>query len=500
MTSFFDRVLLAVSPQRAAARAKGRREFEQHEAAAAHLRKYEAASTGRRNDGWSRPGTSATAEVSTSAALLRNGARQLVRDNGTAANAVGVLESNVIGTGIRPGFDTGSDAVDKQLRELFEAHLESDISGAEEAGNFYARQGLGFRAIVESGSVLSRRRRRREGALPYVVQLLEPDFLDTSKDGISRGNRVIRGKEYNKRGDVIAYHVHLAHPGDAFLGINAHAGSVRVLASEMAHAFRMDRPGQADGVSWFAPIMTDLRDLSDTRDAYQLRQKIAACYAVFIEESEPGANTPHKGSPISDSIEPGRVESLPPGKTVSFANPPGVTGMSDFDRDQHLTIAAGLGMPYEALTGNLANVNFLSGRLGWLAFYRNIDKWRTRLVIPKLCEPEMDWFLQFATIAIGFHEPVRVTWTAPHRDLLDPTKEIKALREEMRLGALAYPDMVRMRGRDPEQVLNSIEKWTKDIDDRELVFDWDASRMSLAGNLNPDAADAVGSTENTEED
>ena len=77
----------------------------QHQSAAVLLRKYEAATNGRRNDGWTRPASSARSEIYGSAAGLRNGARQLVRDNGNAANAVNVLETNVIGTGIRPGFD-----------------------------------------------------------------------------------------------------------------------------------------------------------------------------------------------------------------------------------------------------------------------------------------------------------------------------------------------------------------------------------------------------------
>jgi len=51
MASLFESALLAVAPGWAASRAKGQREFLQHKAATEHLRKYEAASTGRRNEG-----------------------------------------------------------------------------------------------------------------------------------------------------------------------------------------------------------------------------------------------------------------------------------------------------------------------------------------------------------------------------------------------------------------------------------------------------------------
>lgn len=483
--SLIDRTLLAFSPGWAASRARGRREFHQHRVAADVLRKYEAASTGRRNKGWQRPGTSANAEVSSSASLVRNGARQLVRDNGHAANAVNVLENNVIGTGIRPDFLAATDATTRMFDELWEQHLEEEASGAEGCGDFYSRQGLGFRAVVESGSVLARRRRRSDGVLPYQVQMMEPDFLDTTITQ-HNGNDVIQGKEYNRRGDLLAYHIFKAHPGDSFIGYRTTSGSIRVLARDMAHAYRMDRPGQVDGVSWFSPVMTTLRELADTRDSYQLRQKLAACYVAFIHDPD-GTGTPGESgnnAALPTHMEPGRMEALPPGKQVTFASPPGVDGMSDFDRAQLLTIAVGLGMPYEALTGDLRNVNFLSGRMGWLAFYRNIDSWRTKVVIPRQCKPELQWFVEAIAAAKGIREPIRVSWICPHRDLIDPTQEIKALREEMRLGGLAYPDMVKMRGRDPNRVIEAWEKWDKDLKKRNLYFDWDPRKVSMAGNAN----------------
>ena len=232
--TLFDRALLAVAPSWAASRARAQREYQQHRTATELVRKYEAASTGRRNQGWTRPGTSARTEVSTSAAAVRNGARQLVRDNGHAANAVNVLESNVIGTGIRPGFQADSDTIERMLEELWEEHVTEEASGAEEVGDFYSRQALGFRAVVESGSVLYRRRRRRAErfALPYQVQLLEPDFLDTSKDGARGKNPVINGKEYNDQGEVVAFWLHTAHPGDNLLGTRRSFASSRVLRYE----------------------------------------------------------------------------------------------------------------------------------------------------------------------------------------------------------------------------------------------------------------------------
>lgn len=481
-----DRALLAVAPGVAARRIQARALYEATHRASMSLRKYEAAKTGRRNDGWIRPGTSANAEVASSFSMVARSARQMVRDNGHAANAVTVLTNNTIGTGIRAGIDAESDSYERQIQELWQEHVEGSGSGSGEVGGVYQRQELAFRAIVESGGALLRRRRRTNQSmtLPYVVQVMEPDYLATHMDGMLIGrNRIIGGKEFTPRDELAGFHLYTEHPGDAFTLAGTSARTTFVSPENISHAFRMDRPGQSLGISWFAPIINSLRDIADTRDNYQLRQKIASCYAVFLYESEP-SQTGQGGQvePIGTHIEPGRVESVPPGKQVAFADPPGVEGMADYDRAQLMTVSAGFGIPYEALTGDLANVNFLSGRMGWLAFYRNIDVWRKNVVIPRICEREMRWFLESIAVSRGMRQPVRITWESPHRDLLDPKKEIDALRDEIRLGTLSYPDAVRMRGRNPTQVIQSYQKWLREIDEAGLVLDWDGRKSSRSGN------------------
>lgn len=492
--SWLDRALLPIAPGWVARRAADRLRAE---ALLGH-RSYDGAGNGRRNDGWRRPQTSANAETAVAWRRLAAGAREMVRNNGHAANAINVLTANIVGTGIRPSFHAESDEIERRLREAWEKHIEADSSGAGETPGVYQRQALAVRCIVESGSVLLRRRRRDSNPLGYAVQVMEPDYLATDRDGVLRNGRIVHGKEYDNNEELRQFHLYTNHPGETWASFGSLGKVYKVPPRYVSHAYRMDRPGQGIGVSWFAPVMSTLRDLADTRDAYQLRQKIAACFTAFIYESEPGTGTTHRGQPINDHIEPGRVESLPPGKDVKFAAPPGVDGMSDFDRAQLMTIAAGLGIPYEALTGDLSRVSFLSGRMGWLAFYRNIDIWRTGMVIPRIVQREVDWFLEVEGTRLGADKDgVKTTFTSPHRDLLDPKQEIAALREEMRLGALSYPDLVRMRGRNPDIVLNEWEKWAKDIESRELAFDWMPSKFSMAGNdiQDKEAGDAGSTTE-----
>ena len=83
--------------------AKWNRERQQAREAAAQVkevRAYAGASTDRLNNYWSALNTSADSEILTSLRPVRARARQLVRDNEYAKNAVRIIQNNVIGRGI----------------------------------------------------------------------------------------------------------------------------------------------------------------------------------------------------------------------------------------------------------------------------------------------------------------------------------------------------------------------------------------------------------------
>ena len=480
--------MAAVAPQWAANRAKARREVLQNDVAEKHLRKYEAASVGRRTQGVFATGASANTEVASGAALMRNRARQMVRDNALAANAVRVIAHNTVGKGIKAEIGARNKTSEAAASAWWKQWAETTACDYDGVHNFYGLQNLIIETVVESGSALAVRRRSGSGNIPLQIQVLEPDFLDTTKDSNSNGKRIIRGKQYSDNGKLEGFWLYSEHPGERG-GALVLGRSNFVPAADVAHVYKIGRPGQVDGVTWFAPVMNTLRDLMDTRDAYQLRQKISACFTAFIYDADnSGGGTGGGDNQVTEHMEPGRVDVLPAGKDIKFASPPGVDGMSDFDKAQQITIASGLGVPYEALSGDLRNVSFLSGRLGWLAFYRNIDAWRANMLVPMLCQPVFRWFNEYAEInmaASGAADPqLMASWTPPDRDLLDPDKEIGALRDEMRLGALPWGEMVRMRGRDPDKVLADFKRWNKMFDDDELVFDGDPRRVSRAGNTN----------------
>lgn len=436
------------------------------------LRRYEGASQGRRTKNWFTPGTSANSEVDGGLRNLVNRSRDLVRNNPYASRAVTVIASNVVGTGIIPNPTVSSKPQKKRIKDLWWNHFETTAVDADGNLDIYGLQALWIRTVAESGEVLIIR--RRLGDFPLRLQTLECDYLDTSKDTINyqnNGNFIIHGIEYNQNGERVAYHLFKDHPGDRFKGT---IESRRIPATDVIHIYRTDRPGQGRGIPWAAPVLLRLRDLDEYEDAQLTRQKIATCFAAFIQQDVDGTSTADNKL---EKVEPGIVQYLAPGETVTFANPPGTEGYDAYTKAVLRSIAVGYGVTVEALTGNLSDVNFSSGRMGWLEFQRNLTQWQNNLMLPAL-NKVWSWFME--TTSIMGVRAVPTDWTMPRREMIQPKEELEAMRDEVRNGFTPWQEQVRKLGGDPDDVITKMVDDQKSFDDNSLMFDCDG-RRSLKG-------------------
>jgi len=427
------------------------------------IRRYEAAAGGRRTAGWVRPGSSANAEIGPALHRLRAGSRDLRRNNQWADKAIRVRADDMVGTGIRPLPKPAQGGVQAAMKVhgLWADWAESTACDPEGLLTFYAMQDLICQAIDESGEVLLRRRARRLSdnlPVPLQLQILEADHLDTLRDGyrMENGHRVIQGVEYDALGRRAAYYLYPDHPGENFH--TSSFTSQRVPASEVLHLYDILRPGQVRGIPRGTPCLLRTRDFDDMEDAVLLRQKIANLYVGFIHDIDATVETSSTFDEADvDEMEPGTYEHLPAGRTVTFANPPHAQGYTDYAKISLRAIAAGYGVTYEALTGDLTQVNFSSGRMGRLQHERAIAKSRSNLVIPRLCQPVWEWFLETAVIAGTLPSTdVRAAWTPPGKEMIDPAKEVKAKTASIASGFTSLSSVIRETGRHPREVLEEL--------------------------------------------
>ncbi len=435
---------------------------------------YEAASTGRRLTSWRATEEGINALVFGSGAVLRSRSRDMVRKNAWAANAIDSFVANAVGSGIKPQSRHPDPSVRAQLHKLWLRWTdEADAGGLTD---FYGLQALVCRAVIEGGECLVRLRDRRaeDGlSVPLQLQVLEAEHLPADKsEDLGQGRSIRAGIEFDPIGRRTAYHLYREHPGEKSIFANA-LELVRVPASAVLHIYRPLRPGQLRGAPWLAPVLVKLYELDQYDDAELVRKKVAAMFAGFITKSAddsplPGTTTLNDGATTAPEktdfvgLEPGILQELLPGEDVKFSEPADVGGLySEFMRVQLRAIAAGLGITYEQLTGDLTGVNYSSIRAGLLEFRRRCEQFQFQVMVYQFCRPVWRRWVEAAVLAGALRapgyardpEPYRdVEWRTPRWAWVDPLKDTRAEIEQIQAGLKSRSAAVHELGYDPEQV------------------------------------------------
>lgn len=495
MAGMIERAIANMLPSWAAARAESRVKMKRAELRIELMqRAFDGAAGGRRNQGWKATGTDANSELAPALARLRNRAREQRRNNPYAESGIAAIADYAVGHGIVPRPLGRTRTINKRLSGLWKSWAETTACDADGLNNIYGMQHLAMETIAESGEVLIRRRRRftSDGLpLPVQLQVLEPDYLDELKDGdLANGGRIIQGVEYDAIGKRVAYWLFQQHPGAS--GYWRGLTSQRVPAEDVLHVFMAKRPGQARGYTWLAPVIQRMKNLDEMDDALIEQAKVAACFAAFVSSDNNADPTgTAKAPPLIDHVEPGIIERLGPNETVTFGNPPTFSGYQPYSSQQLHAVGVGLGVPYEILAGDLKGVNFTSGRMGWLRFYRRIDVWQWRMLIPLLCEGIWSWFLEAQMLMPGgVMEPVAAEWVPPRRTVLDPKAEGEAVKAAIRNGQTTWSDSARENGySDPRALAEALKADNEMFDELGLVLDCDPRKVAAPGSAPQPAND-----------
>lgn len=449
------------------------------------LRAYDSALSSRRTKNWITTNSSGNAEAERGARVSRARARDLVRNGAWARKIERTLVSHTIGTGIVAKITNRSKARAVRATETWKQWAGTTACDAEGRRNFNGLQELWLATVARDGGVLILREiDKAQKGIPLKLRTLEVDHLDASKDGISEGgNRIYQGVEYNPKGVAVGYWLFDDHPGDR-VSFKALSRSRRVDAERVLHVYDSQRAGQGQGVSWFTPVMLRIRDADDYADAQLLKQKMAACFVAFLTDIE--GNGPKTNAPITEKLEPGGIEILPQGRNVTFADPPTVEGYDAFMSQVLHEIAAGVGISYEALTGDFSKSSFSSARMGWLEMHRNIESWRWNMFIPQALAPISAWFTQLFFITTGEASDLVFDWTPPRREMIDPKAETAAITSAIRAGLLTLPEAQREFGYDPDEMLDEIAESNTKLDEKKIILDSDPRKTTAQGQLQAD--------------
>jgi len=235
-----------------------------------------------------------------------------------------------------------------------------------------------------------------------------------------------------------------------------------------------------------------LRDVDEYQDAVMMRKKIEACYAAFVKGG-PGGSGTLVGAQQTKTDEQGRrEETLSPGmimygregEEITFGQP-GAIARDEYTVDQLHAIAAGIGVTYEQLTGDYSEVTYLSARSAQLELRELVEMFRWIHFIPMCCRGIWGWFLDaYYTAGRLRTATYPVEWTAPAFPWIDPSKDVKAAKDEIMGGLTSLSAKIRERGEDPDTVFKEI------ADEREKLDKLGVKLDTTSGGVTPVAAPA----------
>ena len=462
---------------------------------------FEGASTTRRLRTWGISSAGPNTVLQDSLNTVKYRCRTLIRNNPTAFRGIDSFVTNLIGRGITPRWNTGDPGLDKEILELWK--LSAEEIDADEGLDFYGLQALMTRSMLESGDVLALFKHRRATSdllVPLQLQLLESDHLyDAYDQTMPNGNSIRMGIEINRAGKRIAYHMYTEHPGDNHLFLTRNILSIRILAKNVLHVYQPLRPGQLRGWPGMATIITKLYNLDQYEDAELDRKKVAAFYAAFITSPPgdpalsglPGQDLDYNNEDDLVGLEPGIMQSLRPGEHMEFSKPADVGETYEpWIKQQYYRIAAGMGITYEQLTGDLRGVNYSSIRAGLVEFYRGCRVKQGQIIVHKFCRPVTTRWLDMSILskAIRIRDDmerrrriIHNIWDPDGWDWVDPLKDVKGKQLAVRSGFESRARVVSESGGNIAEIDAEMAADNARADDSELILDSDPRYTTSTG-------------------
>ena len=428
-------------------------------------------------------------DIRTGLKIIRTRARDAAQNSDHARQFLGLVKANVVGrkgVSLQAKNKQRNGKLAQRVNEAVEQWWKAwnrrgacDVTGKLSGVDL---QRMVIETVARDGECIVRYVNYWGNDHAFAVQIIDPEALDVDYNAdLPSGNLVRMGVEMDDWRRPVAYHLR-GEPGPNRPSYQS-AERARVPADEIAHLYLPEWVWQTRGVPWMATALHRIKMLSGYEDAAVTAARAGAAKMGFYKPSEEVMPTSQYNTgerqadgSLAQEMDAGQLEVLPPGYDFQGWDPTYPhTDYADFIKAVLRSIAAGLGVSYNALASDLEGVNYSSLRSGalqerdlWMmlqdwfieAFLQPLfDRWLyVQLALGRLTEFTGS---QYTPERIGALE--RVTWQARRWPWVDPLKDMQANREAIDLRVTSISRIIREQGEDPEEV------WQELANDREML-------------------------------
>ncbi|PKM72840.1 MAG: phage portal protein [Firmicutes bacterium HGW-Firmicutes-16] len=464
---FLDNIIGAFSPRAACEREAWRHQLDE-------LRHYDAGSYGRSNANWYMFNESAEITDRYNRDTIRARARDLERNSDIAQSVIRAYRRNVIGKGFTLQAKTAKPELNKQIEKVWKTWCKAqncDVTGTQ---SFNQMCGMAVNRKKVDGGILFIKRYTNEGIMPFQLQAIEVDELDITQTSPKKaGNKVVGGIEYNGYNMAIGYYIKQYD----IEGFQTNV-PVYVQAKDVIFYYTKNRPSQIREISDLAPTITRIRDINEFVTAVSVKERIAACLAVFVKKALPTAGL-GRGSTVTNgagqvdyagkSLTPGMIKEMGPGDEIQVVDPKAAaTDATGFLKLQYGLIGAGQGLSYEATSRDMSQTNYASARQGSIedecTFSEEIE-----LLQERLMSEVYETFIISGYLAGVFNMPgfwdkkaeyLEHEWVSAPKKWIDPAKESNANKTALATGQKTFKQIAAENGKD----------WKTQVDDMAEVL------------------------------
>lgn len=343
-----------------------------------------------------------------------------------------------------------------------------------------------LRGLIVDGEIFVRTHTPFDNDSGIARQLIDPEVcdIDYNVPQMTNGNQVRMGVEIDEYHAPVAYWFLTRTPNDYQYPIpGTPYYRYRVEAKYINHIFIQTRPGQTRGVPWIMQAMLNLRMLGMFEYAALINAKIGASRNLFYTKTFPQGWTYADGNPygsedngsIPDQLDEGEALELPVGvepKMLDTRYPDSEIG--PFSKCMLRGIAAGLGTSYMTLSNDLSEANFSSLRAG-LSEERSQWAALQQFFIESDCQPDFEswlaWALAIQKVKLPpgkFDKFNKPEFTGRRWPSVNPLQDAMADVLQINNLLMSRSEVIRMRGRDPQEVYNEIEQDNKEAAEKGL--------------------------------